>query len=51
MKTKVLMFLAVGCGLLLTACSKYKYEEVKGDLSKTRIYTLDNGLKVHLSVN
>ena len=51
MKTKVLMFLAVGCGLLLTACSKYKYEEVKGDLSKTRIYTLDNGLKVYLSVN
>ena len=38
--------------LLLTACSgKYKYEEVKGDLSKTRIYTLDNGLKVYLSVN
>ena len=37
--------------LLLAACSKYKYEEVKGDLSKTRIYTLDNGLKVYLSVN
>ncbi len=38
--------------LLLSACSgKYKYEEVKGDLSKTRIYTLDNGLKVYLSVN
>ena len=35
----------------LTACSKYKYDEVKGDLSKTRIYTLDNGLKVYLSVN
>ena len=38
--------------LLLTAsCSKYKYEEVKGDMAKTRIYTLDNGLKVYLSVN
>ena len=37
--------------LLLFSCSKYKYEEVKGDLSKTRIYTLDNGLKVYLSVN
>ena len=37
--------------LLLTACSKYKYEEVKGDLSQTRIYTLENGLKVYLSVN
>jgi predicted Zn-dependent peptidase len=37
--------------LLLFSCSKYKYESVKGDLSKTRIYTLDNGLKVYLSVN
>jgi predicted Zn-dependent peptidase len=35
---------------LLTACSK-DYEEVKGDLSETRIYTLENGLKVYLSVN
>ena len=37
--------------LLLFSCSKYKYESVKGDLSQTRIYTLDNGLKVYLSVN
>ena len=51
MKTKIFMLLAVGCWLLATSCSKYKYEEVKGDLSKTRIYTLDNGLKVYLSVN
>ena len=29
----------------------YKYETVEGDLMKTRIYTLDNGLKVFLSVN
>ena len=35
----------------MSGCSKYKYEEVKGDLAKTRIYTLDNGLKVYLSVN
>ena len=27
------------------------YETVQGDLTKTRIYTLDNGLKVYLSVN
>ena len=27
------------------------YESVEGDLMKTRIYTLDNGLKVYLSVN
>ena len=35
----------------LTACEKYKYETVDNDPSKTRIYTLDNGLKVYLSVN
>ncbi len=29
----------------------YKYKTVEGDLTKTRIYTLDNGLKVYLSVN
>ena len=28
-----------------------EYETVPGDLMKTRIYTLDNGLKVYLSVN
>ena len=30
---------------------QYKFETVKGDMTKTRIYTLDNGLKVYLSVN
>ena len=30
---------------------EYKYAEVPGDLMRTRIYTLDNGLKVYLSVN
>ena len=51
MKIKSIWLLAVVSCLLASACSKYKYEEVKGDLSKTRIYTLDNGLKVYLSVN
>ena len=38
--------------LLLVSCgSKYDYEEVKGDMMQTRIYTLKNGLKVYLSVN
>ena len=47
--------------LILTAClvmlgwsmqaKDFKYETVNGDLTKTRIYTLDNGLKVYLSVN
>lgn len=29
----------------------YQYQTVEGDLTKTRIYTLDNGLRVYLSVN
>ena len=49
---KLKLFVAAALvGLGLTACEKYKYEEVKDDLSKTRIYTLENGLKVYLSVN
>ena len=37
--------------LFSTSCSKYSYETVKNDPTKTRIYTLENGLKVYLSVN
>jgi len=37
--------------LLVACCSQYSYETVKNDPTKTRIYTLDNGLKVYLSVN
>ena len=37
--------------LLLASCSQYKYETVKGDPLGTKIYTLDNGLKVYMSVN
>ena len=50
MKLKLLLGIVL-VGLGMSSCSKYKYEEVKGDLTKTRIYTLDNGLKVYLSVN
>ena len=42
------------CALCLTTTAKakeYKYESVNGDPMQTRIYTLDNGLKVYLSVN
>ena len=43
-------------GILLTLtlgaqAKDYKYVSVKGDPMQTRIYTLDNGLKVYLSVN
>jgi predicted Zn-dependent peptidase len=51
---KICLFTAIAILFLATACgggSKYKYESVKGDPLRTRIYTLDNGLKVYLSVN
>ena len=51
MKTKVLLTIAALLVLGMSSCSKYKYETVEGDLAQTRIYTLDNGLKVYLSVN
>ena len=43
--TAVIALLSVG------SCSKYKYETVKGDPMNTKIYTLDNGLKVYMTVN
>ena len=51
MKFKVfLVACALAFGMSATA-KDYKYETVPGDLMQTRIYTLDNGLKVYLSVN
>lgn len=46
-----LCLLVAAVALLLSSCSKYRYEEVKGDPMKSRIYTLDNGLKVYMTVN
>ncbi len=43
--------MAIVVALCATACSDYKYEKVAGDPLKTRIYTLDNGLKVYMTVN
>ena len=55
MKIEYIMkkFLLMGLVLLgMSAQAKdYKYETVEGDMMKTRIYTLDNGLKVFLSAN
>ena len=50
---KILFLLSFAIVLLITSCtqSEYKYESVKGDPLNTRIYTLENGLKVYLSVN
>ena len=49
---KRILLMAMGAAILLLAsCSQYKYETVAGDLLGTKIYTLDNGLKVYMSVN
>ena len=47
---RIMVFAAIA--MAFTACgSKYKYQTVKGDPMETRIYTLDNGLTVYMSVN
>lgn len=51
MKKLTFILAVVATALLGACCGKYKYETVKGDPLKTRIYTLDNGLKVYMSVN
>ena len=49
---KRILLLATGAlMLLLASCSQYKYETVANDPLVTRMYTLDNGLKVYMSVN
>lgn len=51
---KVFLLLAILTVLSAVSCSessKYTYESVPNDPLQTRIYTLDNGLKVYLSVN
>ena len=48
---KRFIIMAVAALALLSSCSQYKYETVKGDPLGTKIYTLDNGLKVYMSVN
>lgn len=47
--TMIAVFAAFLC--LFNSCAQYKYESVKGDPMKARIYTLDNGLKVYMTVN
>ena len=50
MKTRLIL-IAI-CALLLASCQQsHKYESVEGDPMQSRIYTLDNGLKIYLSVN
>ncbi|MDR2358427.1 MAG: insulinase family protein [Prevotellaceae bacterium] len=50
-KTTFLLFAVLGA-MLCTSCGNgYHYETVPNDPTNTRIYTLDNGLKVYLTVN
>ena len=48
---KKILFFAVLLLATTLQAKTYHYETVPGDLMQTRIYTLDNGLKVYLSVN
>ncbi len=42
----------VAVALIFASCgSKYQYETVPGDSLNTKIYTLDNGLKIYMTVN
>ena len=50
MKKLALIAAAIMLLLGLGSCSR-KYQTVKGDPIKTKMYTLDNGLKVYMSVN
>ena len=44
------LILALIVAVMVASCG-YRYEQIKGDKTATRIYTLDNGLKVYMSVN
>ena len=50
MRKFLLMMAAALTAVVMTACSGYKYETIPNDPLNTRIYTLDNGLKVYMSV-
>lgn len=50
MKRVFLIAATVIAALVSSSCAK-EYETVKNDPMHTRIYTLDNGLKVYMSVN
>ena len=47
---KITILVMAMLALAITSCNS-KYETVKGDPLKTKIYTLDNGLKVYMTVN
>jgi len=48
---KKLLFFALAAAMLLSTGACSRYESVEGDPLGTKIYTLDNGLQVYMSVN
>ena len=46
---RFLFLFALAAALVSTSCSKY--QTVQGDTLQAKIYTLENGLKVYMSVN
>ena len=58
-RVSLLLLLAVSCynkvpkqqAVTQNITKQFAYETVEGDPLQTRIYTLDNGFKVYLSVN
>lgn len=52
-KTKriIATVMILACSVMGMQAKDYHYTTVKGDPMQTRIYTLDNGLKIYLSVN
>jgi predicted Zn-dependent peptidase len=50
MKKLISFFIAFLCLTFVACTGKYKYETVPGDPLQTRIYTLENGLKVYMTV-
>ena len=51
MRLRLILLTAIALLGVGVQAQNYSYETVAGDLTKTRIYTLNNGLKVYLSVN
>ena len=45
------VFFLNSCSNKTESTSKYKYETVENDITNTLIYTLDNGLKIYMSIN
>jgi predicted Zn-dependent peptidase len=50
MKRLSQLILVLTAAMMLVSCSG-KYETVKGDPMKTKIYTMDNGMKIYMTVN